>query len=68
MNEIVRESETLYYEIDRCITKMLKARLNHNKDMENEALCQMEGLMVGTMQHLAWLCTEIKRNNYDNRN
>ena len=68
MKEIVRESESLYYEIYKCITKMIKARLDHDKDMENEALYQMEGLMVDTMQHLSWLCTEIKRNNYDNRN
>ena len=67
MNEIVRESESLYYEIDECITKILKARLDHNKDMENEALYQMEGLMVGTMQHLAWLVGVIKENSHENR-
>lgn len=68
MNEIIKESESLYYEIDECITKMLKARLEHNKEMENEALYQMEGLMVGTMQHLSWLCAEIKRRSNEDRN
>ena len=68
MNEIVKESEALYYEIDECITKMLKARLDHNKEMEHEAFCQMESLMVGTMQHLSWLVGVIKEKDYDNRN
>ena len=68
MNEIIKESESIYYEIDDCITKMLKERLDHNKGMEDEALYQMEGLMVGTMQHLSWLVSVIKDNNYENRN
>lgn len=68
MDEIIKESVSLYYEIDECITKMLKARLDHNNEMENEALCQMEGLMIGTMQHLSWLCAEIKRRSDENRN
>ena len=61
MNEIVKESEALYYEIDECITKLMKARLDNNKELECEALYQMEGLMVGIMQHLTWLVSVIKK-------
>jgi len=53
LNEIKKESKILYQEIDECITELLKARSSHDTEAEGKALFRMEGLMVGTQQHLS---------------
>lgn len=60
MESIIKESTNLYYEIDDCITELLKARLDKNTDKEREAICEMESLLVGTMQNISWLVGELK--------
>lgn len=62
MNEIIKQSTDLFYEIDDCITNLIKARLDKNADKENEAIWNMERLMTTTMQHISWLVGELKGN------
>lgn len=50
---IISESQSLYSDIDCCITELLKARTEHNSENEGKALFKMESLMVSTLQHLA---------------
>ena len=51
--ELIEASKTLYNEIDECITNLLHARVNKDTNAEGMALFKMEGLMVGTLQHLS---------------
>ena len=62
MNEIIKQSTELYYEIDDCITRLLKARLDKDANKENEAIYCMESLLVSTMQHISWIVGELKDN------
>jgi len=50
---IISESQSLYSDIDCCITELLKARTEHNSENEGKALFKMGSLMVPTLQHLA---------------
>lgn len=60
MNEIVKCSKELYHEIDDCITNLIKARFDKDADKENEAISNMESLLVSTMQNLSWMVGELK--------
>lgn len=51
-NDILRESKQLYGEINSCITDIVNARIAKDLYNEGRAIFRMEGLMVGTMQHL----------------
>lgn len=62
MEEIIKQSTELYYEIDDCITKLIKARLDKDANKENEAIYYMESLLVSTMQHISWMVNELKGN------
>jgi hypothetical protein len=66
MEEIIKQSTDLYYEIDDCITTMLKARLDKDVDKEHESFFKMGSLMVETMQHISWLVGELKGNSQIN--
>ena len=50
--DIIRESEQLYGEINTCITDIVNARIAKDLYKEGRAFFKMEGLMVATMQHL----------------
>lgn len=56
---IISESQSLYSDIDCCITELLKARTEHNSENEGKALFKMEGLMVSTLQHLACIIEQL---------
>lgn len=60
MESVIKESTSLYYEIDDCITKLIKARLDKDANKENKARCNIESLLVSTMQHISWLVGELK--------
>ena len=64
MESVIEESINLYYEIDDCITNLIKERLDKNAENENEAIWNMERLMTTTMQHIAWLVGELKGNSH----
>lgn len=51
--ELIKSSEVLYFDIDECISDLLKARLEHDSEAEGKALFKMEGLMVATLQQLS---------------
>ena len=56
LNDKERESiSNLYNDIDRCISKLIKSRLDKNKELESEVYFEMEGLMVSTQQELSYL-------------
>lgn len=57
--KITSEAQSLYNYIDKCIDKIISARIQHNPQLEGKALYQMESLMVCTQQFLAWLMEHI---------
>jgi len=50
---IRKEINTLYADIDSCISELLAARTNKDSEAEGKALFRMEGLMVATLQDLS---------------
>ena len=50
---IRKEINSLYSDIDTCISKLLKARTDKDSEAEGKALFKMEGLMVATLQDLS---------------
>ena len=62
MDEIIKQSTELYYEIDDCITKLIKARLDKDANKENEAIFDMKSLLINTMQHISWMVNVLKGN------
>lgn len=48
--KMVGEIDSMYGMMDKCVTHILNARVEHNEDAENRALVEMEGLMVSAMQ------------------
>ena len=50
---IRKEINTLYSEIDTCISELLEARTDKDSEAEGKALFKMEGLMVATLQDLS---------------
>lgn len=57
---IVSSSQSLYNDIDNCITELLRARVNKNVSKEQECLCKMESLTISTMQQLSVLIDYIE--------
>lgn len=58
---MIDESLRLYKDIDGCISRLLKARSPYDAEAEMKAFDQMEGLMVGTLQHLSYLIGQLER-------
>lgn len=50
--ELLKETEYLYSDIDLCIDMLVSSRLKKDKDDEKKALLDMESIMVRTLQHL----------------
>lgn len=50
--ELLKETEYLYRDIDLCIDMLVSARLKKDEDDEKMALLNMESIMVKTFQHL----------------
>lgn len=44
--EAIKSIEKLYPELDKCVTDIVKARLDRNSEAEEKALFRMEGLIV----------------------
>ena len=62
-NEILNECTTLYHDIDKCITNLVKARLNNDSNSEQKAQFEMERLMCDTQQELSVIMDYIEVNN-----
>jgi hypothetical protein len=56
---IRKEVDTLYTDIDSCITELISARTNKDSEAEGKALFKMEGLMVGTLQDLSCIKDQV---------
>lgn len=56
--EIISVSQELYNEIDNCIDKILKSRINHTEDIGGE-IHEMESLLIKTQQHLTWVMDTV---------
>ena len=59
----MEEIKELYNDIDDCITKLVSSRLNDNKQLEQNALIQMEILMTQTKQLLSYIIENNERAN-----
>jgi hypothetical protein len=62
-NEILNECTSLYRDIDKCITNLVKARLNNDSSLEQKAYFEMEKLMIGTLQDLTVIMDYIENKN-----
>jgi hypothetical protein len=62
-NEILNECTLLYHDIDKCITNLVKARLNNDSSLEQKTCFEMEKLMIGTLQDLTVIMDYIENKN-----
>ena len=58
--QIIESIERLYNDLDKCVTDLLKARMDKNTEAEGKALFTMEGLMVACQQELSFLHDYLK--------
>ena len=61
IKKVITEIDTLYYEIDKCISDLINARVRKDDFAEGQALFRMESLMVNTMQLLSVIREPIAR-------
>ena len=59
--EMLEECNRLYHEIDKCITDLVKARLNDDTKSEQKALFNMEKLMCDALQDLSVIIDYIEK-------
>lgn len=59
MNGLLKSTERLQANIDRCISQLVKAREYHDTIAEQGALFEMESLMVSTVQQLQCVMDHI---------
>ena len=59
----MEEIKELYNDIDDCIKKLVSSRLNDNKQLEQNALIQMEILMTQTKQLLSYIIENNETSN-----
>ena len=52
MNELIKESESLYKQIDKAQVHLINARLNNNEEGKKSAISEMETAMCNAMQLL----------------
>lgn len=57
---LLETTKILYNDINDCITKLCKARLDGDKRKEERQECRMESLMVLTLQQLDCIINEIE--------
>ena len=50
--ELLKETKSLYTDIDLCIDMIINARLTKDEENEKMALLNMESIMVRALQHL----------------
>lgn len=60
MKEIFRAIDDAYFLLDKCIDKLLKGRITKDEKLEQEAYCDMEYAINGTMQNLSYLAGRLK--------
>lgn len=59
--ELIKSTRALYFDIDACITELIRARTEQNEENEGKALFRMEGLMVATMQQLDCIIDSLQQ-------
>ena len=59
--ELIKSTRSLYFDIDTCITELIRARTEQNEENEGKALFRMEGLMVATMQQLDCIIDSLQQ-------
>lgn len=57
---LLETTKTLYKDIDDCIAKLCKARLDGDKRKEERQECRMEKLMCETLQQLDCIINELE--------
>ena len=61
-NEVLDSTLGLVQSIDGSISALIAARLSKDGDAENDAVFQMETLLVDSQQQLSFLIDYIKKN------
>ena len=61
--KVIESIEELYPNLDKCVTDIVKARLNKDAIAEGRALFSMEGLIVACMQELSFIHDYLKAQN-----
>ena len=61
-NEVLDGTHDISLKIDHCIENLVAARLMKDGDAENDAIFQMETLLVEAQQQLSFLIDYIKQN------
>ena len=59
--ELIKSTRSLYFDIDTCITELIRARTEQNEENEGKALFRMEGLMVATLQQLNCIIDSLQQ-------
>lgn len=52
-DEVLNICRGMFNGIDKCVTNLVKSRLNDDDKMEQKTLCEMEKLICGIQQDLA---------------
>ena len=61
-DNLIESIDSLYSDIDKCISSLLYARINHDAEKEGMCLLLMESLMVNTQQELCCVSDYLKDN------
>ena len=59
--KVIESIEELYQDLDKCVTDIVRARLNKDAIAEGRALFSMEGLIVACMQELSFIHDYLKK-------
>ena len=69
MNELIKEAEKIYKQIDKAQVHLINARLNNDEEGNNSALSEMETAMCDVMQPLkCFIARKAKEQKTDNVN
>lgn len=61
LEKIYRLNNDLYAQIDTCIGDIVFARLHKKRDVEAQAIFNMQTLMNVTLQHLCFVNQELEK-------
>ena len=61
-DKLIESVDSLYSEIDKCISSLIHARINHDAEKEGVCLFLMESLMVNTQQELCCISNYLNKN------
>lgn len=57
---LIESTQQLYNDIDKCVDKLIQARMRHDTKQEMDSVFNMESLMVATLQQLQCMLDYLK--------